>query len=123
MKRTVIIMAGIASAAISCTKTEFLERPEASVIRFENAFVDKLTKADVTSTSLTSFVAFAKTAENETVLNAAEVTRSGNTWDYEGEQLWNPQSSYSFAAYGPSEAYDAISGISHDWKSNRLTFD
>lgn len=123
MKRTVIIMAGIASAAISCTKTEFLERPEASVIRFENAFVDKLTKADVTSTSLTSFVAFAKTAENTTVLNAAEVTRSGSTWEYEGEQLWNPQSTYSFAAYGPSEACEAISGINHDWKSNTLTFD
>lgn len=123
MKRVIIIMAGIASVAISCTKTEFLEQSETSVIKFENAFVDKLTKADVTSASLTSFVAFAKTSENTTVLDGAKVTRSGKGWEYEGELLWNPQSSYSFAAYGPYEACEAITDINHDWKTNRLTFD
>ena len=51
MKREIMIMAGFAAMAISCTKTEFLEVSDSMEIRFENAFVDKLTKADITNST------------------------------------------------------------------------
>lgn len=107
--------------AVSCSKTTFLEAPEAAEIRFENAFVSRLTKAEITSSSLTSFNAFCKTADNETLLSGDEVSRETGTWEYSDPCYWDYGQSYAFAAYAPSEAADAVSNVVHDWDG--LTFD
>lgn len=122
MKKRIIIMTGIVATAISCT-TEFLAVPESSEIRFENAFVNKLTKADVTNSTLKSFNVFATTTENEQIFNGTEVTRNGYSWEYSDTRFWDLESRYSFAAYAPTEAADAMTDVRHDGGSNQLTFD
>lgn len=121
MKKRIIIMTGIVATAISCT-TEFLAVPESSEIRFENAFVNKLTKADVTNSTLKSFHVFATTPKNELIFNDMEVTRNGYSWEYSGTRFWDIEGRYAFAAYAPSEAAESMSDIHHDWESNQLTF-
>lgn len=118
-----IFMAGVAVTAVSCSKTTFLEAPEAVAIRFDNAFVSRMTKAELTSTSISSFNVFCQTSEKDQPFNDTEVTRNSGTWEYSDTRYWDYGQSYAFSAYAPSEASDAISNISHDWKENRITFD
>lgn len=122
MKREIMIMAGFAAMAISCTKTEFLEVSDSMEIRFENAFVDKLTKADITNSSLNSFVAYGHDGKGNMLIENLKVSRNktDGTWEYGSPVLWQKSEGFTFSAYAPSDAYEAISGISSDEK---FTFD
>lgn len=106
MKRIYLFAAVTAIALAACTKTETTGVSEGNLIKFDNAFVGNVTKADVSGTKLSAFWVYGQ-YENSgnyvTVFNNTKV--SGGTAD--GSSIWTPEETaywingknYVFAAY------------------------
>ena len=108
MKRIYLFAAVTAIALAACTKTETTGVSEGNLIKFDNAFVGNVTKADIDNNSLTTFWVFGQydndgsgtpvSVFDNTQVNGGSVG-SSSTWTPADEAWWLEGKSYQFAAY------------------------
>ena len=108
MKRIYLFAAVTAIALAACTKTETTGVSEGNLIKFDNAFVGNVTKADIDNNSLTKFWVFGQydndgsgtpvSVFDNTEVNGGFVDGS-STWTPVDEAWWLEGKSYQFAAY------------------------
>lgn len=111
MKKSLMMLGAAAMVLASCTQNEVMEVAENRAIKFDNAFVGNVTKADIANDkSFTKFYVFGDAkltsgGEYHDVFTNDEVTgtwTSGTpstaTWTAK-EAYWEASSTYKFAAY------------------------
>lgn len=106
-----MFMLGVAVAALaSCTQNEVVEVAESNVIKFDNAFVGKATKAvtatEVTTESINDMYVFAVKGSSEAVFgeqNWHVYRTAGSEWGYDGKPVAWENASYKFVAYAGKE--------------------
>lgn len=106
MKKS-LLMLGVAVAALaSCTQNEVVDIAESNVIKFDNAFVGKATKAvtatEVTTKSINDMYVFAVKGSSEAVFgeqNWHVYRTAGSEWGYDGNPVAWENTSYKFVAY------------------------
>lgn len=88
----------------SCTKENVIERSDDHAIVFENTFVDKATRADITTDNIDEFSVYGYDAMsvgpfwlNERVYKIDEKS----SWTYQNLAYWQEESSYSIHAIAP----------------------
>lgn len=101
--------------------------PESAAIKFAGAFVDKATKADVTTASITSFWVFGDYNNSGSwvdVFNNVKVTGNNSTdksaWTPEDVAYWQATKSYNFGAY--ADGTTSNSNVEYAPATNTLTF-
>lgn len=110
MKKS-MFMLGVAVAALaSCTQNEVVDIAESNVIKFDNAFVGKATKAvtatEVTTESINDMYVFAVKGSSEAVFgeqNWHVYRTAGSEWGYDGKPVAWENASYKFVAYAGKE--------------------
>lgn len=126
MKKS-LLMLGVAVAALaSCTQNEVVDIAESNVIKFDNAFVGKATKAvtspELTTANIEDMYVFAFdgngdkvfTNQPENVYRTAE-----NAWGYTNLVPWDDAKSYEFRAYAGK---DLESAVKYDNDNDALKF-
>lgn len=111
MKKSLMMLGAAAMVLASCTQNEVMEVAENRAIKFDNAFVGNVTKADIANDkSFTKFYVFGDAkltagGEYHNVFTNDEVTGtwtsgapSTATWTAK-EAYWEASSTYKFAAY------------------------
>ena len=114
-------LAIVALSLTSCSNDEVVNKSEKNQIGFDAPFVNKITRALVTSKDdITSFKVYAW-VENAALLKDEGVTYADGKWTYKNTKYWVPGAKYNFAAFYPSTqdvtaSYDADSGYQADIK-------
>ena len=120
MKKNLLI--GLAATALlaGCSNNEVLEVLPQEAIGFD-AFVDKSTRADVTTADISNFYvygSYTNGANTANVFDNVTVTKSGGEWNYTNLQYWVENGAYKFAAYANGSdkiesniAYDNGTGV------------
>lgn len=112
MKKQLYLLAGVAAALASCSKTETVEQPS-EAIGFSGAYIGNTVESKVdenTTAKLTTFQVFGQYDNNGTPVKIFEdvpvtTTDGGTSWTYTGGiRTWVPDKDYVFAAYAPKEA-------------------
>ena len=93
----------------SCTKENVIERSDDHAIVFENTFVDKATRADITNDNINQFSVYGYINnaggtiwENERVYKVQNTTSNVTTkWEYKNLAYWQEGNSYYFHAFAP----------------------
>ncbi len=110
MKKIFLIALVATALTTSCSNDETIEMPTTTAIRFDNAFVDKTTRAtDLTTSNLADFGVYGFVEKPAgTVFSNEQVTKTGSTWTYDNIQYWTAGKSYWFSAIAPamSAAWD-----------------
>lgn len=114
MKKTLFAIMAIAALAASCNKVEVIDASEAESIRFDNAFVEKVTKAtDPSYTGTAEFTSFnvwgTVNGGAGTVAIFADDEVSGTVgensiWTCTKKQYWVKGAKYYFAALANADA-------------------
>jgi hypothetical protein len=113
MKKIFVCLLAVAALA-SCQKNEIISTVGGPAIAFENAFVDKATKADpsTTTASITDFEVWGyMDSETGIVFNEELVSKSGSNWTYADTQYWVPGKSYTFHAVNPTDNDDVTVNV------------
>lgn len=88
-----------------CSKDETVKMPQAKVISFSNAFVDKGTRSIVdpsfTTSSLQNFRVYGF-SNSDMVFDGTEVINTSGTWGYQNPVYWFEDHVYTFGAIAPS---------------------
>lgn len=129
MKRIYLFAAVTAIALAACTKTETTAVSEGNVIKFSNAFVDNVTKADLDNTTIKSFWVFGEYNSETTtwvpLFNNVEVkgaaTGTGNVWTPVQTAYWQINKFHAFGAYANGES-SLTEGVAFDPAAKKLTF-
>lgn len=129
MKRIYLFAAVTAIALAACTKTETTAVSEGNVIKFSNAFVDNVTKADLDNTTIKSFWVFGEYNSETTtwvpLFNNVEVkgtaTGRGNVWTPVQTAYWQINKFHAFGAYANGES-SLTEGVAFDPAAKKLTF-
>ena len=95
----------------SCTKENVIERSDDHAIVFENTFVDKTTRSDITTDNISQFSVYGYINnaggtiwENERVYKSQNTTSDETTtatWQYDNLAYWQEGNSYYFHAFAP----------------------
>lgn len=99
MKNFLMFTAAMAAMCmVSCSNDEYTEVAESKAISFENAFVDKSTRAELDAFTLSKFTVNGYQGEN-LLFDGQEVEKNtdGN-WTYSPVKYWVADASYSFMA-------------------------
>jgi hypothetical protein len=106
MKKIFILAAVTATALTACTKTETTAVSEGNLIKFDNAFVGNVTKADLSNTALKTFWVFGEYDNSGTAVDVYVNTSvtggtadGSSTWTPSLEAFWIEGKNYDFAAY------------------------
>lgn len=124
MKKILFLAAVTAIALTACTKTETTAVSEGNLIKFDNAFVGNVTKADVedlTKDNIQHFYVFGTKTDVPDFFKNVLVTKNGSAWTYDALKQWEA-SEYTFAAYsngGLNTTGDQLSNAT--WADNTLT--
>ncbi|WP_283391423.1 fimbrillin family protein [Millionella massiliensis] len=128
MKKQLFLLAGVAAALASCTKTETVEQNPSTAIGFSSAWVGNSVDSKVDETTKDNLRTFqvygGYIADNMTHVfdNVAVSSTDGQTWTYEGDlRYWAEGEHYKFAAYAPAEAA-TYGTVATDFASGALTF-
>lgn len=102
-----------------CSKDETVKMPQAKVISFSNAFVDKGTRSIVdpsfTTSSLQNFRVYGF-SNSDMVFDGTEVINTSGTWGYQNPVYWFEDHVYTFGAIAPS----SVSATSAVLNSNKV---
>ena len=120
-----MFLLGVAVAALaSCTNEEVVSVAENAAINFTGAFVDKATKADVTTDNIAKFWVFGYYGDTPTEvfsnIGVNKPTGTGN-WQSEKTEYWKTGVAYEFGAYANGTSQLA-SGVSFSSTDKKLTF-
>lgn len=129
MKKFFFFAAAAAIAMTACTKTQTTAVSEGNVIKFSNAFVDNVTKADLDNTTIKSFWVFGEYNSETTtwvpLFNNVEVkgtaTGTGNVWTPVQTAYWKIDKSHAFGAYANGTS-SLAEGVAFDPAAKKLTF-
>ena len=128
MKKQLFLLAGVAAALASCTKTETVEQNPSTAIGFSSAWVGNSVDSKVDETTKDNLRTFqvygGYLADNMTHVfdNVAVSSTDGQTWTYEGDlRYWAEGEHYKFAAYAPAVAA-TYGTVATDFASGALTF-
>ena len=127
MKKQLFLLAGVAAALASCTKTETVEQNPSTAIGFSSAWVGNSVDSKVEETTKNNLVEFYVYGGYDDMTHVFENTQvytsdGGTSWTY-GTPLryWVAGKTYKFAAYAPAAA--ATYGIvAPDFTNGALTF-
>lgn len=103
MKKSLFMLGMAVAALTSCTQSDVLDIAESNVIKFDNAFVGKPTKAvtapEVTTANIDKMYVFAD--NGSTVFDNKLVYKitGTNEWGYDNLVKWEAQKTYQFIAY------------------------
>ena len=122
-----MFLLGVAVAALaSCTNEEVVSVPENAAINFTGAFVDKATKADVTTDNIEKFWVFGYYGTTPTeVFNNVGVNKptSGGNWQSEETEYWTTGNAYEFGAYANgTSSLTTTTQVSFSATEKKLTF-
>lgn len=100
MKKSLFVLGVAVAALASCTNEEVVNIAESNVIKFDNAFVGKNTKAVTTvdGTSFNSFFVYAKKGSDDLFTNE-NVYKESNAWGYDNLKKWEASQIWKFVAY------------------------
>lgn len=100
MKKSLFVLGVAVAALASCTNEEVVNIAESNVIKFDNAFVGKNTKAVTTvdGTSFNSFFVYAKKGTDDLFTNE-NVYKESNAWGYDNLKKWEASQTWKFVAY------------------------
>lgn len=125
MKRIYLFAAVTAIALAACTKTETTGVSEGNLIKFDNAFVGNVTKADLSNTALTTFWVFGEYDNSGTAVDVYVNTSvtggtagGTSTWTPSLEAFWIEGKNYDFAAY--SNGNNTLNNVT--FENDILTF-
>ena len=128
MKKQLFLLAGVAAALASCTKTETVEQNPSTAIGFSSAWVGNSVDSkvdEITEGNLRTFQVYGGyLADNMTHVfdNVTVSSTDGQTWTYEGDlRYWAEGEDYKFAAYAPADAA-AFGTVATDPTNGALTF-
>lgn len=136
MKKS-LFMLGVAVAALaSCTQSEVLDIAESNVIKFDNAFVGKPTRAvtapELNNTKINDIYVFADKSGLVFDSNNWHVYRvAGQEWGYDGKLVPWGNGSYTFIAYageklstdGTDNKVEYNSSVVNSLKFTNITID
>lgn len=136
MKKS-LFMLGVAVAALtSCTQSEVLDIAESNVIKFDNAFVGKPTRAvtapELNNTNINDIYVFADKSGLVFDNNNWHVYRvAGQEWGYDGDLVPWGNGSYTFIAYageklstdGTDNKVEYNSSVVNSLKFTNITID
>ena len=122
-----MFLLGVAVAALaSCTNEEVVSVPENAAINFTGAFVDKATKADVTTDNIAKFWVFGSYGPTPTeVFNNVGVNKPTGTgnWQSEETEYWTTGNAYEFGAYANgTSSLTTTTQVSFSAADKKLTF-
>ena len=122
-----MFLLGVAVAALaSCTNEEVVSVPENAAINFTGAFVDKATKADVTTDNIAKFWVFGSYGTTPTeVFNNVGVNKPTGTgnWQSEETEYWTTGNAYEFGAYANgTSSLTTTTQVSFSAADKKLTF-
>lgn len=130
MKKS-LFMLGVAVAALtSCTQSEVLDIAESNVIKFDNAFVGKPTRAakapEVTTADIDKMYVFAH--DNDGIVfdkNPKMVYKITGTdeWGYDNLVQWKASNKYQFVAYAGKEFTGTDGTVSANSDNKSLKFE
>lgn len=130
MKKS-LFMLGVAVAALaSCTQSEVLDIAESNVIKFDNAFVGKPTRAvkapEVTTADIDKMYVFAH--DNDGIVfdkNPKMVYKITGTdeWGYDNLVQWKASNTYQFVAYAGKEFTGTDGTVSANSDNKSLKFE
>lgn len=100
-----LLFIGLAATALlaGCSNDETVEMAQQNAIGFDG-FVNKSTRADITSDNFTSFKVWGVMTDGSqtgTPFVGTEVTKNNNTWGYNTPVYWENGYRYSFVALAP----------------------
>ena len=128
MKKQLFLLAGVAAALASCTKTETVEQNPSTAIGFSSAWVGNSVDSkvdEITEGNLRTFQVYGGyLADNMTHVfdNVTVSSTDGQTWTYEGDlRYWAEGEDYKFAAYAPAVAA-TYGTVAPDFTNGALTF-
>lgn len=101
MKKSLFMM-GVAVAALSsCTQSEVLNVADNNVIKFENAYVGKATRAATVldNSNFGSFYVYGYDGADEIFTNVNVFKGDGTAWGYDNLVEYEDSKTYTFAAY------------------------
>lgn len=101
MKKSLFMM-GVAVAALSsCTQSEVLNVADNNVIKFENAYVGKATRAATVldNSNFGSFYVYGYDGADEIFTNINVFKGDGTAWGYDNLVEYEDSKTYTFAAY------------------------
>ena len=122
MKKIFILAAVTAIALTACTKTETTAVSEGNLIKFDNAFVGNVTKADMTKSSLTSFWVYGgydASSNYVKVFDGTEVNNANGTCTSTATAYWVNGKAYEFAAY--SDGNTSLDNVTFTASENKLS--
>lgn len=128
MKKLWILGVAAVAALTSCSNEEVVDVPSSRAITFSGAFVNKTSRADVTTDNIRAFRVFGDYDNSGNwvdVFNNVEVTGAatgaGNAWATATTAYWLPGKSYNFAGYADGDGA-LTTGVSYDPATNTLAF-
>lgn len=128
MKKQLFLLAGVAAALASCTKTETVEQNPSTAIGFSSAWVGNSVDSKVEEIKGNNFRDFQVYGgyldDNMTHVfdNVKVSSTDGLTWTYEGDlRYWAEGEHYKFAAYAPAKAA-SYGTVATDPTNGALTF-
>lgn len=113
-----ILGIGLVATAImmGCSNDETVEMVGKAAIKFDNAFVDKHTRAtDITKDNIENFAVYGFVVDPTGVIFADEkVEKDGTNWKYTNTQYWAAGKSHWFTAIAPAVGGWEFVSVSND---------
>lgn len=138
MKKSILLLGGMAMMMTACSSDEVIETANTRGIGFES-FVNKSNRAttstDLTNSTLTGFnvwgVTYKGTEAPTTIFLAQDVNKNGTAWEYTPLRYWLAGNTYRFSAVAPQDAAgltvvqntDPIADITTSTGGLEMTFD
>lgn len=130
--RKSLLLLGVAVAALaSCTQNEVVDIAESNVIKFDNAFVGKATKAvtspELTTDNIEDMYVFAVDETDGKVFDAQPKNvykvEGTSEWSYDNLVAWNDAKSYEFIAYAGKDLEGSVAydNVNKALKFNNIT--
>ena len=102
MKKHLLFGMAALGMLASCSSDSEVDAPKGSAISFSNAFINKATRAQLTSANIEEFGVFGYMDKmTGVVFNDERVYKEGGVWKYDNLQYWVPVKDYWFAAVAP----------------------
>lgn len=136
MKKSFLLLAGVAAALASCSKTETTDRPQGSAIGFAGAWIGHAVEskaqndANITTEGIDHFFVFGGyegfnnvfgTAEaGEQAIGTKVTKKAADSWTYSPVRYWVEDKTYDFAAYSPD--LTSVATVAADVDNKAISF-
>ena len=113
MKKSFLLLAGVAAALASCSKTETTDRPQGSAIGFAGAWIGHTVESKAQNDANIT------TEAGEQAIGT-KVTKAADSWTYSPVRYWVEDKTYDFAAYSPD--LTGVATVAADVANKAISF-